>query len=64
MLSWLRERLTRPRRTGFWYRTHKGNVAHIQGDRHMSRKTLAALEAMIDAACKAVEDGTIGKREG
>jgi len=51
-----------PRRTGFWYTTHAGNSAHIQGDPHMSQETLDALEALIDAAHRAIADGTLGKR--
>jgi len=57
-----RKRLAWPRRTGFWYRTHAGNTAHIQGDPNMNEEALSALEALIDAAHRAIKSGAFDAR--
>ena len=44
---------------GLWIQTPKGNTAHILGDPKMSRETMTALAAMVDAAAKAYAKGEL-----
>lgn len=49
-----------PPHVGRWVRTAKGNTAHVLVDPDIDARTVAALEALIDAAHEALRKGTLG----
>lgn len=48
---------------GFWYTDEEGETAHILGDPNMGEETLAALNAMIKAARKAIDEGILPRKK-
>lgn len=51
-------------RQGFWTKTESGIKAHVLGDPQMSDKSLTAVHAVIEAACKIPIPDTSWKLEG
>lgn len=51
------------RMTGVWITTEQGHTGHALVDPDVSPETLEAMGALIDAAHRAIEDGTLKRDE-